>query len=1032
MWELSGLLGHRYALQEKIGSGGMGSVFKAHDRLSGNTVAIKRILSRARTAGLAASNEQSAQLALIHEFEILSRLRHPHIIPVLDYGFDENRHPYLVMPYLGQTQTLTEAVEGTDIWTKIRYLVQLLQALEYLHRHGITHRDLKPANVLTDNAGSLVVVDFGLAQQGKQHDCSAAGTLLYLAPEIIFGEKATVQSDLYAVGVTAYQMFTGDYPYDLSSLPQMAANQTVSWKPLPDTVAHLEPFFDSLLALQPTKRPVSARACITMLEYLIGQSLYAETVIIRDSFLHTARFVGRDSEIRTLTHALEATFLGAGTAWLVAGESGVGKSRMLRELRSVAMVRGALVLNGEALAGGDLPYQLWRDVVRHLLLYVSPTDTEASMLSAIVPDITEILGRAIPVHIGDSSTTAELNRLAFVVIELFKRQAQPTLLLLEDLQWAGESIAILRQLLTLHDQLPNLMIVATYRDDEQPSLPTELPGTRVMRLSRLDLGAVTEIATSMLGDPGKQSQVIEFLWQQTEGNPFFLVEIVRALAEESGALANIRHANLPHSIVTANLKQLIQRRLDQLPHRYRPLLDFAAVAGRVLNTHLLASLCGSLNLEMFLTLGANYRVLEVVDGVWRFSHEKLREHLVQQLSPHRSRDLNFQIATALETLHSDDEAYDGILADHWVAGGEPYRALPYTLRAIQRDIGFGNFNTALRRAQRLLDELPQDTPQRTEVIIAAANAHQHLGNFGQAQHDFAMAVHMAAEHAQPHLQADALRGLGVIQWYQGHNDKARACLDASLTLYRQLGHITGIASCLNNLGIVAISADDLNVAKTMLEESLHLYRQAGVDRGVASVLNNLGLISDARKDYVQSCTYYRETLEIFGRLGDRWGKALAYHNLGSAASDASDFTTARAYLQHSIDLKTAIGDRHGLVLSLIMLANVYLKEQSSQPALSMLAQGLALAVQLGAMSLQIDAVASFGVALAQQARDELALSVAAFLRAQTVLEATTHDMAARLNASLNARYGTALEARLNAQAVPTLADIIAQLTKLTV
>jgi tetratricopeptide (TPR) repeat protein len=181
----------------------------------------------------------------------------------------------------------------------------------------------------------------------------------------------------------------------------------------------------------------------------------------------------------------------------------------------------------------------------------------------------------------------------------------------------------------------------------------------------------------------------------------------------------------------------------------------------------------------------------------------------------------------------------------------------------------------------------------------------------------------------------------------------------------------------------------------------------------------------------RSYTYYKETLEIFKRLEDRWGEALAYHNLGSTASDAGDFATAQSHLQHSIELKTAIGDRYGLALSVIMLANMHLKEQSSKSALPMLAQGLALAVQLGAVPLQINAVAGFGVALAQQARDDMALPVAAFLQTQAVPEATlTHDMIVRLNAILNARYGAALEARLSAQPVPTFTAIIARLTEL--
>ena len=102
------------------------------------------------------------RLALTKEFRLLSSLRHPHIIKVLDYGFDDNLTPYYTMELLENPQTILEAGEGLNFGGKWRLIMQLLQALQYLHRRGVLHRDLKPDNVLVVE-GQVKVLDFGLA-----------------------------------------------------------------------------------------------------------------------------------------------------------------------------------------------------------------------------------------------------------------------------------------------------------------------------------------------------------------------------------------------------------------------------------------------------------------------------------------------------------------------------------------------------------------------------------------------------------------------------------------------------------------------------------------------------------------------------------------------------------------------------------------------------------------------------------------------------------------------------------------------------
>src|SRR5688572_6455874 len=194
----------RYIIQDKLGAGGMGAVYTAKDRLTGETVALKRVLIPSER--IVDDSHTDFLTALATEFRTLAGLRHPHIVRVIDYGFGfeaGQAQPYFTMEYLPDARTLTQAAHNQPLETQVRLLTEMLMALAYLHRRGVIHRDLKPDNVLVDSSGRVKVVDFGLALEasGKPEAGlteGVAGTLAYMAPELFAEAPATIRSDLYA------------------------------------------------------------------------------------------------------------------------------------------------------------------------------------------------------------------------------------------------------------------------------------------------------------------------------------------------------------------------------------------------------------------------------------------------------------------------------------------------------------------------------------------------------------------------------------------------------------------------------------------------------------------------------------------------------------------------------------------------------------------------------------------------------------------------------------------------------------------
>jgi predicted ATPase len=179
-----------------------------------------------------------------------------------------------------------------------------------------------------------------------------------------------------------------------------------------------------------------------------------------------------------------------------------------------------------------------------------------------------------------------------VLSTLFRRLQQPTMIILEDIHWAGtESLAVLNQLNQIIADLA-LMVIASFRDDEQPDLPTKFPSMRLVHLERLNAREISELSESILGAGGKQPTVIDLLRKETEGNVFFLVEVMRVLAEEAGELERIGSMPLPRQVIAGGVQQIVQRRLDRVPARWRLLLNLAAVGGRQLDLSVLRDAIG--------------------------------------------------------------------------------------------------------------------------------------------------------------------------------------------------------------------------------------------------------------------------------------------------------------------------------------------------------------------------------------------------------------------------------------------------------
>jgi serine/threonine protein kinase len=673
------------------------------------------------------------RLLLTQEFHTLASLRHPHIISVLDYGFDETQQPFFTMEYLAAAVPVTQAAAHLPLAERGHILLQILSALTYLHRRGILHRDLKPGNILLGREGGVRLLDFGLSVLRRQSGRllgEIAGTPGYIAPEVVYGAPPSEQSDLFALGIVAYQLMTGQSAMARSGRGEVLLSRTadeIDWTQVALPPEYRE-YLQRLLNRDPALRPASAEAAAQALRRLTPSLESAAEDSARESFLQAATLVGREAELRTLKERLKAAAAGSGAMVLLGGESGVGKSRLCDELKAQAQVRGIAVLRGQAdrHRGG---LELFVPALRSLSLEVPLSDLEASVLGSLVADLPQLLGRPIA-EVPELSTQAARLRLLMTLEHVLLRAERPRLLLLEDLHWARpDSIELLRRLAGQVAGHP-VLIVATYRDDERASLARELPGALLLKLARLDRSALGELIDSMLGPVPRRRELIDLLLRESEGNSFFVVEVMRTLAEQSGGLSRIAEHALPASVFSGGVKEALTRRLQHVPRTMRPILQLSAVAGRQLDPRVLAAALPGRDIAAFLRRCSDIGVLEVSEQRFRFAHDKLREQLLSELSPDSQRDLHTQIARGIETSYPDSPTHAALLAHHYEGAGVLDAAGRYAALAGEQAVQRGALSEAqvlLLRAVALLPHRQVSPLERVRLHRLLLHTHFGLG-----------------------------------------------------------------------------------------------------------------------------------------------------------------------------------------------------------------------------------------------------------------------------------------------------------------
>ena len=662
-----------------------------------------------------------------------------------------------------------ELIEGTSLHEHppedhkelVQVASQICTALDHAHERGIVHRDLKPENVLIDTEGNAKLMDFGIARSMTSRMTTEGrieGTVFYMAPELALGQDYDGRADLYALGVMLYELTTGELPFQHGD-PVAVISQHVHAPVVPprakddDIPPGLDHLIVQLMEKDPEQRPASAAQTLEMLQEagLLDATGEEEQLSTLDRIVR-GRMIGREAEFKQARELWYSAVEGSSQILLVSGEPGVGKTRLLREIITQSEVMGAQVLGSASYAEGGPPYSPFKQILREVLPKASqngfnlPDPVIADLLS-LAPEFREDFPDVTPNPLDDpQSDQFRLFESFFIFLATLSRHS-PLLVYLDDAHWADSgSLNLFRHLARQLGSQP-ILLLATYREvalHEARALHEVLldiskgAQTTRLKLNRLTLDQTGELLAAFFEEE-ITPEFKEGIYHETDGNPFFIEEVCKALVESGQVFhtddgwdrTDMSELGIPQSVQVA-----IQSRIGKLSPETQDVLDQAAILGREFEFDTLAFAIEADEETLIDALDEADRAQLIEERAengrltFTFSHALVPSTLIEGMRVLKRRRLHGRAATAMLKYDPDNYATLGM---HLLEAGKTDQGVDFLLLS-------GDQALSLFAHQEAIDDYLQalDYAKETKDDERAARTLMKLG----------LAYHSAFEFAE--------------------------------------------------------------------------------------------------------------------------------------------------------------------------------------------------------------------------------------------------------------------------------------------
>jgi tetratricopeptide (TPR) repeat protein len=929
------LFNERYRIDQELGHGGMGVIYRAYDTLLDRQVAIK-VVGEAGQSNLSSETRER----LLREAKAAARLNHPNIVAIYDAG-QMDGVPYIVMELIKGHSLYSLKPTSIDVIVSIAR--QICAALAHAHANGIIHRDLKPENVIVSDDGVVKLTDFGLARSISSRlsgEGLVVGTVLYLPPEAALGNPMDGRSDLYSLGVLLYEMTTGKLPFTESD-PLTVISQHIYAPVIPPHTlrSDIPPALDSLILQlmkkNPDERPASAEEVRHRLEILDNTNQlngFQTGIEVEQPLLDRlvrGRLIGREREMAEISAMWQRAMAGEGMFLFVTGEPGIGKTRLVHELVTHATSSDCKTFWGECYAEGSTPYAPFRQILKESLDEAEIAEQLPNYVMADLITIAPELRDKYP-HIPQNPPLDALSEQQHVFESVVAwcaalSSTTPLLLVIEDIHWADSGTLYLLRHLARRTRKMHILVAMTYRETEVTDLcclpqvlydfNRERLATRI-KLVRFDHDQTRLMLAAMLGSSGQiDENLVDAIFHETEGNPFFIEEVCKALIEEEKlrfvdqrwVADGIEEMDIPQSI-----RITVQSRMARLPQQIQEILVMAAILGREFDFNTLKratevdeeTLIEALESAEKAQIIAEVPHRKTASLVFTFGHALIPSSLRDSVSGLRRQRLHRRAAMALEASRGSDGANLEALAYHYAQAGDEENALRYSIQAAERALSV-YANQEAERYYRQSLELSEQPAERALILSGLGEALFRQVRFNEVENVWAEAVQLYRQVEDYDNMARYYARRARAAWYMGGATRGLSLCQEGLAAIPYPMETSGMAALLHETARAYRFNNLPNEALPLCQKALDLARRLQLVEVQADTLATLGILSN------QSLEDARMALQQAVDLADSAGLLVigvrAHTNLAEHLRNIGNLAEGRAEMMRASEVAGRAG-----------------------------------------------------------------------------------------------------------------------------
>jgi histidine kinase len=637
-----------YNSYEIINTGAITNIYRATKQDENGAVIIKALKDDYPTL--------EAIARLKHEYSIAGGIDHENIVKIIRIENNENCHAIIFEDFEGISLRQYLVANGTSLQLTLQVAIAIAKALVYIHNHNIIHKDIKPTNIIIKNDNDndnqysdlqfiVKLTDFSIASHLERevtqqtNPCRLEGTLAYIAPEQTgrMNRSSDYRSDFYSLGVTLYEMLTGQLPF-ISDDPLELVHAHIAQQPTP--IQKINPdvnntvcaIVEKLMAKNAEDRYQSAKGLLADLENCWQQLQETGTIVdfipgrleVMSQLFIPQKLYGRESQVNLLLDVFERVTYGNCELVLVSGYSGVGKTSLINEVnKPITKTRGYFISGKSEQFKRDIPYaslgqafsslceqiltenpeqlELWRQKIQDAV------GKTGQVIIDLIPEVELIIGKQpeLP-QLEPIEAQNRLNLVFQKFVRIFPQKEHPLVIFLDDLQWSDSATLGLIELLICDYNLQYLLVIGAYRDSEvnptHPLMTTieEIERQRTVSniiLEPLSANHVLDLVAETLNQKIEDCEPLaNLIFNKTTGNPFFIIQLLQVLQQESLLKFDFNQQkwlwNLEEiqtiGITDKDVVELVTSRIEKLSTATQKVLQLAACIGNQFNLQMLS------------------------------------------------------------------------------------------------------------------------------------------------------------------------------------------------------------------------------------------------------------------------------------------------------------------------------------------------------------------------------------------------------------------------------------------------------------